>query len=89
MAAFRSTPARPGPRQGGLTEPLLESRVPQFQKADQVGSIEIGPRSEGRVVFEGRLRIPGANILADITAEEPFTDAVTQIRRESVLRVRS
>src|SRR5580698_6559607 len=50
----------------------------QVEQACEIGRIEIATRAKGRIVFPWRFVIPGANVLADIAAEEPIPQAAAQ-----------
>src|SRR5262245_54889086 len=61
--------------QGRVLKAFAEFFFGEAQKFDQIGRVEIRPWLEGEFARWRRLSVPGADLLADVAAEEPVADA--------------
>jgi hypothetical protein len=75
--AEQASPLRPG--QGRAPEQFPKGLRTQPQPADQIGLAQLRPRLQVGIVAGGGLAVPGADLLADIAAEDPGSQAGTQV----------
>src|SRR5262249_15492912 len=64
-----------GTREGGMAEALTESVVGEREQLGGVEGLHVGLRLKSRFGRDGGLAIPGADLLADVAAEEPVAHA--------------